>query len=467
MPANVKTMKTLIGVEEDLRESRHIVAKIIASLENTKGKSPNRVHRKIHKLSIAKIYLTNGIKIDKYIRLVCSEFVQFVAIRKKYRSKDSRPSHEFDPRHPYTGNALTHEDKLIQELHKQNLLHLYDPPAKNLSIGASSRRAKIRKQLKDILSSRAESAPLCSAENDPSRSSEKNTSLRKILSKDDENNENAQSNLQAKFGDLSIQKNTGNIEKVISKVYGTIRSKTKGMGNSYAGAINGELTMMALARVLNKIPDLGQNSFVIDIGSGVGKVVAHLAARYPGLVSIGVEMHPLRYLLSMISLLANLDNPDTRDAAARCMYMMGDVSKVVQSLHGITHVYLFDCGFPAKLYHCIARLFNQSSAMYLVSYADKKMFNKFGFDVRLLKEVPNCAMHGSGEQKTAKIYIRKGTAPQIKGQHITGLVRDARNIIAGGGDVVRRHVAEVVSEFHNSERSSRSSASDYVIDQFE
>jgi Histone methylation protein DOT1 len=161
--------------------------------------------------------------------------------------------------------------------------------------------------------------------------------------------------------------------------------------------------------------EFNETSRFIDVGSGVGKPNLHVA-QDPGVaLSYGVEVEPERWLLSMHGLdgmLVAMDEQgenvsDEQEIQGRCMFVLGDIRQA-NTFDPFTHVYMFSIGFPPKLWHSLAEMWNRSSntAQYMICFhSPKDIIDCYEFDVELVVQTPT-SMHGSKEGHTGYIYRR-------------------------------------------------------------
>lgn len=89
----------------------------------------------------------------------------------------------------------------------------------------------------------------------------------------------------------------------ISAMYRTIESatmRTGGGGNN--GPIYGEMAQRSMERVVSVLVEhYGMNkcSRFLDVGSGIGKPVFHVGAQTQPVLSMGIEIEEIRYMLSL------------------------------------------------------------------------------------------------------------------------------------------------------------------------
>jgi len=207
-----------------------------------------------------------------------------------------------------------------------------------------------------------------------------------------------------------VKQNTRTVYKIINKMTGQIG------GNGNGGAIYGELTMGSMQKVIALMKEhsnLNKDSRFIDVGCGLGKPNVHVA-QDPGVAfSYGIEMEHVRWALGMVNIDKILDaasqqsiivNEDEK-IGHRCILEYGDITQA-KVFDPFTHVYMFDIGFPPKLFHTLSEMFNKSQSPFLICYhGPKLMIDRYGFDVELIVQA-STSMHGSSENHSCYIYRR-------------------------------------------------------------
>lgn len=196
-------------------------------------------------------------------------------------------------------------------------------------------------------------------------------------------------------------------------------------GNGSGGAIYGELTigsMQKMVDLMKEYTNLNESSCFIDVGCGLGKPSLHVA-QDPGVrFSYGVEMERVRWLLGMCNLNKVLDaashqSNDAKDEhriGHRCVFEHGNITDA-DYFDPFTHIYMFDIGFPPKLFDQLAIMFNRSQSPYLICYHGPKiMIDRYGFEIELLAQTPT-SMHGSSEGHSGYIYcrVKRRTNPKL------------------------------------------------------
>lgn len=212
---------------------------------------------------------------------------------------------------------------------------------------------------------------------------------------------------------IAVQSNTRKVYSVVNQMTGSIG------GNGNGGAIYGELTigsMQKMVDLMKEYTNLNENSRFIDVGCGLGKPNLHVA-QDPGVkFSYGVEMEHVRWLLGMCNLNQVFDAAlkhkqrsneimDEDMIGHRCIFEHGNITDA-NYFDPFTHVYMFDIGFPPKLFDQLAMMFNRSQSPYLICYhGPKLMIDRYGFEIELLTQAAT-SMHGSSEGHTGYIYRR-------------------------------------------------------------
>lgn len=172
----------------------------------------------------------------------------------------------------------------------------------------------------------------------------------------------------------------------------------------------GEITAGSVHRICNELLQLGliqpKRSVVLDCGSGLGLPCLHLAL-YLQTLCLGIELDYNLFLCSVMNL--------KKVSAARlnecrpCMpvsFVNGDILQI-KSLEGVNLLYGFDCLFPPSLLEHMATLFNASeSTRVLVSFCNERTLHTAGYMQLKLRAKLSVRMRGSGEAKTAFIYVK-------------------------------------------------------------
>jgi len=147
---------------------------------------------------------------------------------------------------------------------------------------------------------------------------------------------------------------------------------------------------------------LTKDSVFIDVGAGLGKPNFHLSID-PGVkYSVGIEMEHVRWLLSLHNLKHYLEGASTTAGPeagepSNVIFMHGDAMQA-KSFDPFTHVYMFDIGFPPKLFlHLAECLRNSSTAEYcLCFHGPHVMVDNYGFDLALVEKIAT-SMHGASQ----------------------------------------------------------------------
>lgn len=217
----------------------------------------------------------------------------------------------------------------------------------------------------------------------------------------------------------SVQSNTRQVYNLVKQLTGSIG------GNGHGGAIYGELTTGSMQKMVDLMKihtNFGPESRFIDVGSGLGKPNLHVS-QDPGVqFSYGIEMEHVRWMLGMSNLKVVLDEAYKQELEGtvsgndkighKCIFQYGDITEA-NYFDPFTHVYMFDIGFPPKLFKQLGEMFNRSQSEYLICYhGPKLMVDRYGFNVELITQAPT-SMHGSSEGHMGYIYRRKGKPPKI------------------------------------------------------
>ena len=271
------------------------------------------------------------------------------------------------------------------------------------------------------------------------------------------------------------------VSSTVKRVYQIINKQTGSIGgNSHGGAIYGELTVGSMQKMVNLMMEhtgLGPTSRFIDVGCGLGKPNIHVCQTPTNVeFSYGIEMEHVRWMLgiaNMHQVLRQAKSDEGRSDGGddtighACILEHGDIRQA-KYFDPFTHVYMFDIGFPPRLFHILADMFNNSSSQYLICYhGPRLMIDTYEFDVELITKT-STSMHGSSEVHSGYIYKRcnKRSSTQSKCKAITfgepcdPLFANAWKICRSGLDGVLKHTEEQVERHIQSttKRVTRSSA---------
>jgi hypothetical protein len=181
--------------------------------------------------------------------------------------------------------------------------------------------------------------------------------------------------------------------------------------------------MQKMVELMKVHTNLGPDSRFIDVGSGLGKPNLHVAQDPAVKFSYGIEMEHVRWMLGMSNLKTVLDDAykqetsgkdlkDDEQIRHRCIFAHGDITEA-NCFDPFTHVYMFDIGFPPKLFKQLGQMFNKSQSDYLICYhGPKLMIDRYGFNVELIVQEPT-SMHGSSEGHMGYIYRRAGRKQKV------------------------------------------------------
>jgi len=210
-----------------------------------------------------------------------------------------------------------------------------------------------------------------------------------------------------------ILQSTKNVYQKVQKMTGKIG------GNGHGGAIYGELTMGSMQKMvelMKEYTDFTKDSRFIDVGCGLGKPNLHVAQDPQVEFSYGIEMEHVRWMLGLSNLnevfslkkrqVMSKKNASSEESIShKCYLAHGDITEA-KYFDPFTHVYMFDIGFPPKLFKQLAKMFNQSQSPWLICYhGPKLMVERYGFNVELLVQMQT-TMFGSGESHMGYLYKR-------------------------------------------------------------
>ena len=205
--------------------------------------------------------------------------------------------------------------------------------------------------------------------------------------------------------------------------YGVVRRATGATGGgANGGAIYGEIGAASFQKVVDLLKErcgLDEDSYFLDVGSGLGKPNLHVA-QDPGVaVSVGVEFDETRWQLGMHNLnsvhrAADRGGPHHGVVAPpRVAFARRDVDDCA-TLDPFSHVYAFDVGFPPELLLSLGRKFNASRCGHYVSYQNPRRFlGDYGFHCELEDQL-SVSMHGSSESHTCYVYRRAAAPPDAE-----------------------------------------------------
>jgi len=267
------------------------------------------------------------------------------------------------------------------------------------------------------------------------------------------------------------QTNTRRVYTLVNKMTGSIG------GNGHGGAIYGELTVGSMQKMIDLMKihtNFGKDSRFIDVGSGLGKPNLHVT-QDPGVeFSYGIEMEHVRWMLGMSNLKTVLEEAHNQGKGSKtllpeekihhgCIFAHGDITDA-KYFDPFTHVYMFDIGFPPKLFKQLAEMFNRSQSEYLICYhGPKSMIEKYGFDVVLIVQTPT-SMHGSSECHMGYIYRRSNTTtkplsakelPIVNGVPCDPLFQSAWEFVKQDTASMLAHVKNQLLDSLNSQRPKR------------
>jgi Histone methylation protein DOT1 len=256
----------------------------------------------------------------------------------------------------------------------------------------------------------------------------------------------------------------------VRQVYSLVRKMTGSIGgNGSFGPIYGELTMGSMQKMINlckEHAELDETSRFLDVGSGIGKPNLHVAYDPGVAVSVGIEVEADRWLLGMHCLKAVLDaalpiEPELKcqNDSSRCMFLHGDIT-AAQTFDPFTHVYMFSIGFPPLLWCELSKMWNRSSAAYLICYhGPKDIVGHYEFHVELVAQA-STSMHGSKEGHAGYIYRRATSRGRRTTNRVGGTERyrcdpyfapTLEMMKSLGLDSFKEHVDSIVEEEMNSD----------------
>ena len=268
---------------------------------------------------------------------------------------------------------------------------------------------------------------------------------------------------------FGLNKKAIEIPPNVQRVYHIVHKHSGSLGgNGHGGAIYGELTTGSMQKMTNLMIEhtgLSKSSRFIDVGCGLGKPNLHVA-QYPGVdFSYGIEMEHVRWMIGMSNLEHVLKsakddvdkgvvNDDESKIGHGCYLSHGDITEA-NFFDPFTHVYMFDIGFPPRLFHQLAEMFNNSQSEYLICYhAPRLMIDDYGFNIELIHQTPT-SMHGSAEGHQGYIYrrdmnvksnARKACKTKTFGVPCDPLFATAWKMCRGGLDPLLKYTSDEVQK---------------------
>lgn len=268
---------------------------------------------------------------------------------------------------------------------------------------------------------------------------------------------------------FGLNKKAIEIPPNVQRVYHIVHKHSGSLGgNGHGGAIYGELTTGSMQKMTNLMIEhtgLSKSSRFIDVGCGLGKPNLHVA-QFPGVdFSYGIEMEHVRWMIGMSNLEHVLKsakddvdkgvvNDDESKIGHGCYLSHGDITEA-NFFDPFTHVYMFDIGFPPRLFHQLAEMFNNSQSEYLICYhAPRLMIDDYGFNIELIHQTPT-SMHGSAEGHQGYIYrrdmnvksnARKACKTKTFGVPCDPLFSNAWKMCRGGLDPLLKYTSDEVQK---------------------
>lgn len=252
----------------------------------------------------------------------------------------------------------------------------------------------------------------------------------------------------------------------VKKIYHIVNKMTGSIGgNGSGGAIYGELTvgsMQKMVDLMKQHTQFSSKSRFIDVGCGLSKPNLHVM-QDPGVeLSYGIEMEEVRWLLGMHNLNHVLKEAHKDSLIQhKCFLAHGNI-KSAKTFDPFSHVYMFDIGFPPRLFLQLAKMFNRAKSNYLICYhGPKLMIDEYGFDVELITQ-SSTSMHGSSENHMGYIYKRVKMTKEDKNARTMKcdpLFKKAWDCTRLGLKDVSRHVSDTVETKMDNSISRRTRSS--------
>lgn len=163
--------------------------------------------------------------------------------------------------------------------------------------------------------------------------------------------------------------------------------------------------------IWKELCEFGPQSRFLDVGSGLAKMVFH-AAIDPGVErAYGIELSEYRADAASRILKQLMPTVGLSHLAEKVSLVHQDV-KTQESWEGITHIYMFDLGFPAEQrkgpYPHILKLWAESStAKYLISYRKPSFLWQRGFNLKLVSRLRVKQQGAKAGSHLAYFYVKE------------------------------------------------------------
>ena len=174
----------------------------------------------------------------------------------------------------------------------------------------------------------------------------------------------------------------------------------------------GDVTKASLQRLFNRLVALdlirSNETTFLDIGSGMGLPTIHFGTLFDCL-SIGIELeYPLwlvsQYHIKKVYKRSALEGRTQPPVS----FVLASITSA-QTFNGFSLIYSFDILFCDVLLKQIAEIFNRHSMSRVayISYHNPNKLSSVGFEGLQLLGTQHMDMTGSGESKTAYIYVSR------------------------------------------------------------
>ena len=177
-----------------------------------------------------------------------------------------------------------------------------------------------------------------------------------------------------------------------------------GMLNGTDDGLAGEMRVGSMHTIVQFLMDtcsMGPGSTFLDIGSGLGKPVLHVALHAQVQHALGIEVAHATWALAMSTLLRARDRSHL-PTTPTIHYAHTSVASL-STLNPCTHVYMFDIGFTPEIYAHIANLISSSpTVQHFVCYHPRRLLAT-GLSATPIARTP-ARMSVSEEQHTAYVY---------------------------------------------------------------
>ncbi|UPR00887.1 hypothetical protein HOP50_06g42060 [Chloropicon primus] len=228
----------------------------------------------------------------------------------------------------------------------------------------------------------------------------------------------------------------GDGRSLTRKLYNTMRSMENRVGGGEGiEGIYGSITESGVTKIMDalvKYGGMGEQSTLLDVGSGLGRPLLH-ALVVQGVKSVwGIEVDPVKCQKAEVFVKKTLEIVSEKEGfavegASQPKLECCSIEKV-RSLSPATHVYTFWEGIPTGAKEALGELFSTSGTCQAIAIVQRAVRNKdvlfyldqFGFsDVCVATSFP-VAMSGSGRTFRAYVICKNGACGEASRQPSAG-----------------------------------------------